>query len=51
MTLTTLITGGCGVIEPSPAERLIAEGEKAMLFDIAAPAVGTRSDQPENASL
>jgi hypothetical protein len=47
----TLVTGGCRFIRLSPAERLIAEGEKAMLFDIAAPAVGTRSDQPENASL
>ena len=36
--MTTLITGGSGFIGLSIAERLIADGEKVVLFDLAAPA-------------
>jgi nucleoside-diphosphate-sugar epimerase len=36
--MATLLTGGCGFIGLSIAERLIADGETAVLFDLAAPA-------------
>jgi nucleoside-diphosphate-sugar epimerase len=35
--MATLITGGCGFIGLSIAERLIAAGEKVVLFDLSAP--------------
>lgn len=41
--MTTLITGGCGFIGLSIAERLIADGEKVVLFDLSAPVAGTLS--------
>lgn len=36
--MATLITGGCGFIGLSIAERLIADGEAVVLFDLATPA-------------
>ncbi|CAN5378982.1 NAD(P)-dependent oxidoreductase [soil metagenome] len=36
--MATLITGGCGFIGLSIAERLIADGEAVVLFDVAPPA-------------
>src|SRR4029079_2116126 len=36
--MSTLITGGCGFIGLSVAERLIGDGEKVVLFDQAVPA-------------
>jgi nucleoside-diphosphate-sugar epimerase len=44
--MATLITGGCGFIGLSIAERLIADGETAILFDLAAP-VGNVLARPE----
>jgi UDP-glucose 4-epimerase/UDP-glucuronate 4-epimerase len=43
--MTTLITGGSGFIGLSIAERLIAEGEDVVLFDLKAPAADMLSRQ------
>ena len=40
MTMATLITGGSGFVGLSLAERLIAAGEKVVLFDVSAPLAG-----------
>ncbi len=44
--MTTLITGGSGFIGLSIAERLIADGEKIVLFDLSAPVANILS-RPE----
>jgi nucleoside-diphosphate-sugar epimerase len=44
--MATLISGGCGFIGLSIAERLIAAGEKVVLFDLSAPAADSPS-RPE----
>jgi UDP-glucose 4-epimerase/UDP-glucuronate 4-epimerase len=44
--MATLITGGSGFIGLSIAERLIADGERVVLFDLTAPAAGILS-RPE----
>lgn len=44
--MATLITGGSGFIGLSIAERLIADGERVVLFDLTAPAAGMLS-RPE----
>src|SRR5262244_2748952 len=44
--MATLITGGCGFIGLSVAERLIAAGEKVVLFDLSAPQANSLS-RPE----
>jgi len=44
--MTTLITGGCGFIGLSVAERVLGAGENVVLFDQAAPAGGLLS-RPE----
>ena len=41
--MATLITGGCGFVGFSIAERLIAEGETVVLFDLATPTAGMLS--------
>ena len=38
--MATLITGGCGFVGLSIAERLIADGESVVLFDLCAPVAG-----------
>jgi UDP-glucose 4-epimerase/UDP-glucuronate 4-epimerase len=38
--MATLITGGSGFVGLSLAERLIAAGEKVVLFDLSAPLAG-----------
>jgi nucleoside-diphosphate-sugar epimerase len=40
MTMATLITGGSGFVGLSLAERLMAAGEKVVLFDVSAPLAG-----------